>query len=115
MSFAPQGASPLRTHEDDVKVAVPLRRSWTEIERTPCDETFDTMPTERVEPDGTRVIPIVEEVLVRRYRVTEELRLVSRSESIDHDETVTLRRQEATITEDPNDDPSPDDRSQPAA
>uniref|UniRef100_UPI002625B84A hypothetical protein n=1 Tax=uncultured Jannaschia sp. TaxID=293347 RepID=UPI002625B84A len=55
----------------------------------------------REEGDVT-IIPIVEEVMVRRYRIVEELHLRRRSETVEVEETVTLRRQDVQIdTADP--------------
>ena len=74
--------------------------------RTPVDIVTATPPAEWREADGTRVIPIVEEILVRRYRVVEEIRLVEHAETREMRETVTLRRQAVTI-DDPTDDAPP--------
>lgn len=97
----------VQTHEEVVEIAAPLRRTWTEIVRTPCNIVTAKPPVEWREADGTRVIPVVEEILVRRYRVVEEIRLVERSETHELRESVTLRRQEVSITETPGNPPLP--------
>ncbi|MGR3484952.1 MAG: DUF2382 domain-containing protein [Paracoccaceae bacterium] len=88
----------LRTHEEQVEIAEPLRRESVEIERVPVGTLHDRMPQVRTEGDTT-VIPVVEEVLVTRFRVVEEVRLTPRTTTQEIRETVTLRRQEASLDE----------------
>ena len=94
----------LRTREEEVPVAQTLRRERVEIERVPVDRLVDEPPAAREEGDVT-VIPIVEEVLVKRFRVIEEVRLARRTETVEVNETVTLRRQEASVEEGPSGPP----------
>ena len=90
----------LRTHEEDVRVAETLHRERIDIERVPVDQVMDDVPVTRTEGDVT-VIPIVEEVLVKRFRVIEEIRLRPRLEQHVVEETVQLRRQVATVDDGP--------------
>ena len=90
----------LRTHEEEVPISETLRRERVEVERVAVDEVFDEPPTPR-EEEGALIVPVVEEVLVKRYRVVEELRVTSRAEIVEAGETVTLRRQEAIVDEEP--------------
>src|SRR5271165_232769 len=76
-----------------------LARETAEIERTPIGRQVDAMPAVREEGD-TIVIPIVEEVLVveRRLFLKEEVRIRRARSTERHQETVTLRHQEAVVT-----------------
>ncbi len=50
----------------------------------------------REEP-GRLVVPVFEEVLVKRYRVTEEVHLITERSEQQYDETVTLRRNRVEV------------------
>lgn len=102
----------LSTHSETVEVAETLRRDRHDVQRVPVDVVVDAPPAEWVDADGTFVIPVVEEVLVRRYRIVEEIRLTPRQEVREHRETVTLRRQEAVV--DAPGAPAPSDPSTPS-
>ena len=101
----------LRTHEEEVPISETLRRERVEVERVAVDEVFDEPPTPR-EEEGALIVPVVEEVLVKRYRVVEELRVTSRAETVEAGETVTLRRQEAIVDDEPA---APTQRGEPDA
>lgn len=90
----------LRTHEEDVRIAETLHREQIDIERVPVNLVVDDVPTTRTE-DGVTVVPIVEEVLVKRFRVIEEIHLRPRFEAHKVDQTVRLRRQVATMDDNP--------------
>ncbi len=94
----------LRTHVEDVPVSETLRTERVEIERIPLDRIVAEPPAPRVE-DGVTIIPVVEEVLVRQFRIIEEVRIVSHAETAEHTETVTLRRQEAVVEDAPAEAP----------
>ena len=98
----------LTTHEETVEITEPLKRRTFDIERIPADRFVDEPPEHREEADGTYVVPVVEEVLVKRYHIIEEIRFTPRTEVREHRETVTLRRQDAVIETEP--DLEPDDR-----
>ncbi|WP_308915332.1 DUF2382 domain-containing protein [Jannaschia sp. LMIT008] len=95
----------LRTRSEDVSVDERLTREGIEIERVPADRIHDEPPRTRTE-GTTTIIPVVEEVLVKRYRVVEEIRLTRRTDTVDHAEVVTLRRQRATVEPATTDDPA---------
>ena len=97
----------LRTETADVPVSEELRTESVEVERVPVDRIVAEPPAARVE-DGVTIVPVVEEVLVRQFRIVEEVRLVPRVETTVHEETVTLRRQEAVVEEAPGDAPPVD-------
>jgi uncharacterized protein (TIGR02271 family) len=86
------------THDHEETVSVPLTHEYVEVERVPINRDIDEIPPRRQEGDTT-IVPVVEEVvIVRRKLVLKEeihLRLVRSTEQ--HQESVTLRRQEAVI------------------
>ena len=94
----------MRTHEEEVPFSEMLRQERVEVERVPLGTILDTAPETR-EEDGALVVPVVEEVLVKRYRLVEEVRITSRTEMVEATDTIVLRRQEAVVDENP--DPSP--------
>ena len=98
----------LRTHEEDVSVSETLRSERVDVERVPVDRIVADPPAQRVE-DGVTIVPVVEEVLVRQFRIVEEVRITSRTETTEHVETVTLRRQEAIVEADPDGAAATDD------
>ena len=83
-------------------VSEALRSERVEVERVPVDRIVADPPEPRVE-DGVTIIPVVEEILVRQFRIVEEVRIVSHADTVDHSETVTLRRQEAVVDKSPGD------------
>ena len=88
----------LRTHIEEVPVSELLRTESVKIERVAVDRIVAEPPATRVE-DGVTIIPVVEEVLVRQFRIVEEIRLVRITDTSEHNETVALRRQEVVIDE----------------
>ena len=79
-----------------------------EIERVPIGRTIEVVPPIGQEGDIT-IIPVVEEVVVveRRLVLKEEIRVRRVSTKEQHRETVVLRQQEAVITREDPDSPSP--------
>ena len=79
-----------------------LRSERAELERVPIGRELavgEPVPALRQEPDGTVVVPVLEEVLVveRRLVLKEEIRmrLVAVDEAVE--QPVTVRRQRATV------------------
>ncbi|MBY0336899.1 MAG: YsnF/AvaK domain-containing protein [Acetobacteraceae bacterium] len=96
----------LRTETAEERVAQTLRRDAVEVERVPVGRELapgEPIPVPRHDPDGTYVVPVLEEVLVveRRLVLREEVRLrpSATEEVVEH--TVTLRRQRAEVSRDP--------------
>ncbi len=87
------------THEYEQLVDEALAREQVEVERVPIGKTVDKMPSVRDEGD-ILVVPVVEEVLVveRRLFLKEEVRIKKIHTSERHQEKVTLRKQEASVT-----------------
>ena len=72
------------------------------IERRPVGEFVDVSPEPRTEGDST-IYPVIEEVFVRRLLLREEIRITPKRTHTPYRETVTLRRQEATVDRNPRD------------
>lgn len=90
----------LRTSEEEVPYTETLRKERVTVERKPLDTLLDVPPETRMEGD-TMIVPVVEEVLVKRYRVIEELHIASTTETVEVADTVVLRRQEAIVDDTP--------------
>jgi stress response protein YsnF len=91
-----------RAREELVEAMLTSER--VEIERREVRELVDAMPAIREEGDII-VIPVVEEVLVteRRLFLKEEVRVRRVRTTQLHQETVSLREQEAVIRREPSD------------
>ncbi len=87
------------THEHEQIVDEALTHERVEIERVPLGRTVDAVPPVREEGDTT-IFPVVEEVVVveRRLVLKEEIRIRCLRSTERHQETVTLRTQDAVIT-----------------
>jgi uncharacterized protein (TIGR02271 family) len=87
------------THEREQLIDEMLARETAEIDRVPVGRQVDAMPGVRQEGDVT-IIPIVEEMLVveRRLFLKEEVRIRRVRTTEKHQESVTLRYQEAVVT-----------------
>ena len=85
-----------RTREEDVELAETLRSSRVEVTRVPVEAFVDEVPEVR-EEDGVTIVPVMEEVLVRRLLVREEVHIRRVEEEREVRETVTLRTQEPEI------------------
>ena len=86
----------LRTHVEETPVVETLQVESVRIERVPMDRILSEAPVQRVEGDVT-IVPVVEEVLVKQFRLVEEVRIVRLHETDEFAETITLRRQEAIV------------------
>ena len=86
----------LRTYVEETSVVETLRVESVRIERVPMDRILSEAPVQRVEGDVT-IVPVVEEVLVKQFRLVEEIRIVRHHETDEFAETVMLRRQEAIV------------------
>ncbi len=75
---------------EDVRVEETLTRVQVSVERLPVDLLLEDAPAVRTEP-GRTVVPVFEEVLVRRFRVTEEVHLISEESEELVEQEVTLR------------------------
>ena len=87
----------IQTRSRDEQVDEQLNRREVRVERLAIDRFVDEMPEVR-EEGGTTVIPVVEEVLVRRLLLKEEVRVTRIDTTRPHRETVTLRYQDVVIS-----------------
>ena len=87
------------THEHEQLVDEALTHERIEVERVPIGRTVKAVPPIREEGDTT-IFPVVEEVVVveRRLVLKEEVRIRRVRSTERHQETVTLRTQDAVIT-----------------
>src|SRR6516162_221605 len=87
------------THEREQLIDELLTHETVEIDRTPIGRQVDRVP-HIIDEGDTVVIPIVEEVLVveRRLLLKEEVRVRRVHSTERHQESVTLRHQEAVVT-----------------
>lgn len=66
------------------------------VERHPVDRLMEDAPVVRTEP-GRTIVPVFEEVLVKRFRVTEEVHLVSERSEEPVEQEVLLRRTQVNV------------------
>lgn len=85
-----------RTRAEDVEVDETLVSLRADVRRVPVERFVDAVP-EIEERDGVTVIPVVEEVLVKRLLLREELHVTQRRDEHRHRETVTLRTQDPVV------------------
>lgn len=88
----------LGTESHKEAISADLLRESVTVERVPVGRVVDSIPAVRDEGDTT-IIPVVEERLVVETRLVlvEEIRLTRHRKIRPYSETVTLRRQRATI------------------
>ena len=87
----------IQTRSRDEQVDEQLNRREVRVERVAIDRFVDQMPEIREEGETT-VIPVVEEILVRRLFLKEEVRVTRIDTTHPHRETVTLRYQDVVIS-----------------
>jgi len=97
----------LTTETREEAVEYDLRSDRVTVERVPVGRVIYEIPEVR-EVDGTTIIPVVEEVLVKQLRLVEEIHLRRLVQTTRTSEPEQLRRQTATVTRTP---PRPADPS----
>lgn len=87
------------THEHEQLVDEALAHERVEVEHVPVGRTVEAVPPIREEGDTT-IFPVVEEIVVVEHRLVlkEEVRIRRLRSTERHQETVTLRTQDAVIT-----------------
>lgn len=85
-----------RVEEEERRIQETLAREQVRVERLPVDQLVEQPPEMREEP-GRLVVPVFEEVIVKRYRVTEEVHLILERSEEPFDETLTLRRNRVEV------------------
>ena len=105
------------THQHQQLVDELLQLEKVEVERVPVDRPIEAMPSIRQEGDVT-IVPVVEEILKveRRLVLKEEVHIRRIRQTERHQESVTLRRQEALVSRLPIEQPAaPEVGAQPHA
>lgn len=85
-----------RIEEEERRVRETLAQEKVRVERIPADALLEEPPQLR-EESGRLIVPVFEEVVVRRYRLTEEVHLITERSEQPFDETVTLRRNRVEV------------------
>lgn len=90
----------VRVHQRPVerteRVSLSLQSQELELERVRIDRFVDEIPPVRYEGD-VAIIPVVEEVVVVRLKLVEEVRVSRRARTRVHQENVVLRRTEVEL------------------
>lgn len=84
------------SEEHSEQITEPLLRTEVVVERTAFDREIDALPEIRQEGDSI-IIPVVEERLVKRLFLVEEVRLVRRASAEDVDQEIKLRSQHVVV------------------
>ena len=91
----------LTTDTREEPVEYDLRSDRVTVDRVPIGRVITEVP-EVSEIDGTTIIPVVEEVLVKQLRLVEEIHLRRIVQTKRVNEPEQLRRQTATVTRIPS-------------
>ena len=88
--------------EVDKTIDIPLLQEGYEVERVPINKIVESHPPVREDGD-TIIIPVVREVLVveKRLELVEEVHVIKRKTTVDHRESITLRKEEVTVERTP--------------
>jgi stress response protein YsnF len=86
----------VETHEETVTVDEPLLTEQVSIERVRMDRWIDHPVSVRQEGDTT-IIPVVEEVLEKRLKLVEEVRVTKQQITRHEPQAITLRQQNVAI------------------
>ena len=80
----------------DVTVEETLSNNTVRVERVPIDRILKQAPLPRIEGDRT-IVPVIEEIFVRRFRLVEEVHLVSEQCVEPFKGSVSLRRLDVLV------------------
>lgn len=99
-----------RVRERDEVVDEPGFEEYVDVERVPINKPVDG-PVEKRQDGDTLVIPILEEVLVvqKRLVLREEVRITKRRREVHHQQSVSVRRDEVTVSREGDDAGKSDD------
>lgn len=89
-----------KVSEEQVTIDVPLLHETYEVERIPVNRIVDTLPSIREEGNST-IIPVIREVVVKRYEIVEEVHVIKKQSTATHSEKLTVRREEVQIDRQP--------------
>lgn len=82
--------------EEQVAVDIPLVQETYRIEHVPINKLVDVAPSIREEENVT-IIPVVREVLVKRYEIVEEVHVIRERKSTTEHQELTLRKEKVEI------------------
>ena len=85
-----------RLEQNTVRVEDAVRKTFVNVQRTPINTFVEVEPQTR-EEDGVLIIPVVEEVFVKRLLLKEELRITRTSTLEPVERDVTLRVMHADV------------------
>lgn len=88
--------------EEEKVIEDSLRRSTVRVERRPVDAVLERPPETRQE-EGRLILPVYEEVLVKRFHLFEEVHVVREESEHPVEERVTLRRKVVRVDRDGED------------
>jgi len=85
-------------HETEEQVQELLRQEQVNVERVAVNQLVESMPSPRQEAD-TFIIPLVEEelVVVKRFRLKEEIRITKQVKEKPVTKSVTLRKEDVVV------------------
>jgi uncharacterized protein (TIGR02271 family) len=83
--------------EEEVTVDVPLVHEELEVERVTVNQYIEGPAPEIREEGGTTIIPVLEEVMVKRIFLIEELHITKRKVQNETKEKVKLRKEEVSV------------------
>ena len=91
-----------QVHTEEETIETPLRQERVQVERVPVERIIDSPVTSHYDGD-TLVIPVMEEVLIieKKLFLNEEVRVTKYVGEIEHQETVTLRKEAVTVERTP--------------
>lgn len=92
-----------QVHTEEETIDTPLRQERVQVERVPIERMIDNPMTSHYDGD-TLVIPVMEEVLIieKKLLLKEEVRVTKYVGETEHQETVTLRKEEVTVERTPS-------------
>ncbi|MBK0404630.1 YsnF/AvaK domain-containing protein [Adhaeribacter sp. BT258] len=86
-----------KVHEEEHEIHAPLIHETVTVEHVPIDQFVEVIPEVRQEGDTT-IYPVLEEVLVKRLRLVEEVRVTRhRTETPANPQKITLRKEEIQV------------------
>ena len=96
----PRGGVRVTKHVEEFvqRVDVPLTKDDVDVERRAINRVFDERPEARVEGDTT-IVPVVEEIVQRRFLVREEVRIARRHTAGRAVADISLAREQAAVSE----------------
>ena len=91
-----------QVHTEEETIETPLRQERVQVERVPVERIIDSPLTSHYDGD-TLVIPVMEEVLIieKKLFLKEEVRVTKYVGEIEHQETVTLRKEAVSVERTP--------------